>query len=200
MLAGSLALMNIRKKMQRNNRSKPPYLLAILCLIPLIGAFVGLALIFYGISRYKDRLLVIIGSVGVLITIVVYSSLFLFYKYSKTSNDAFIQLSHITLDKTVQTIEFYKLTYGSYPDSLEQLKRLDETIMIADPILIKKASDEVNVDFHYEKIGTKFSIFSVGPDTIPHTSDDIYPSSLSSDTNLIKEVFPASRPNDDNHQ
>jgi hypothetical protein len=36
-------------------KSKLPYLLGFLCLIPLVGAFVGLDLLLYGLIRYKDK-------------------------------------------------------------------------------------------------------------------------------------------------
>jgi len=39
---------------------RPPYLIGLLCLIPFIGAFVGLGLILYGIFEYKDKCLIFI--------------------------------------------------------------------------------------------------------------------------------------------
>jgi hypothetical protein len=57
-------------------KSKPPYLLGLLCLIPLVGAFVGLGLLLYGLIKYKDKWLSIIGAAGILLTVLVYGSLF----------------------------------------------------------------------------------------------------------------------------
>lgn len=52
---------------------RPPYLLSILCIIPIIGILVGVVLIFLGIFEYKDKLLVLLGSLGVLFTVVLFS-------------------------------------------------------------------------------------------------------------------------------
>jgi hypothetical protein len=48
---------------------RPPYWLGLLCLIPLVGAFVGLGLLLYGIIKYKDKWLVMIGAFGIAWTI-----------------------------------------------------------------------------------------------------------------------------------
>lgn len=61
-------------------RPKPPYLMGLLCLIPLIGAFFGLSFIISGISKYRDRWFTLIGIFGVLYTIAVYTSLYQFGK------------------------------------------------------------------------------------------------------------------------
>jgi predicted PurR-regulated permease PerM len=55
--------------------AKPPYLLGLLCLIPLVGAFVGLGLLLLGLLKYKDKWLSIIGAAGILFTVLVYSML-----------------------------------------------------------------------------------------------------------------------------
>jgi hypothetical protein len=43
-------------------KSKPPYLLGLVCIIPLVGAFVGFGLLLYGLIHYKDKWLSIIGA------------------------------------------------------------------------------------------------------------------------------------------
>jgi len=57
-------------------KSKPPYLLGLLCLIPLVGACVGIGLLLYGLLKYKDKWLSIIGAAGIVWTVVFYSGLF----------------------------------------------------------------------------------------------------------------------------
>lgn len=121
--------------MKNNN---PPYLFGLLCLIPLIGAFVGLGLILYGIFRYKDSKLIILGSMGLMITIVVYSLVFNDLKHGKSTANNFAKISKIQLNGLVKSIEFYKLQNGVYPDSLEQINATDKTALIYDPLLIKK--------------------------------------------------------------
>ena len=39
----------------KTNESKPPYLIGILGLIPLVGFFVGIVLIILGITKYKNK-------------------------------------------------------------------------------------------------------------------------------------------------
>ena len=52
-------------------KSKPPYLLGLLGIIPLVGFFVGLGLTMYGIFKYKDKLLIRIGMICMIFTVVV---------------------------------------------------------------------------------------------------------------------------------
>src|SRR3569833_2094484 len=113
---------------------KPPYLLGLLCLIPLIGAFVGLGLLLYGLIKYKDKWLSIIGAAGILFTVFVYGSLFYAMKHSPLFKQGFTQISQMQLNSLPKDIEFYKLLHGQYPDSLPQLLEDDKLASINDPI------------------------------------------------------------------
>jgi len=161
---------------------KPPYLLGLLCLIPLIGAFVGAGLLLYGIFVYKDKWIIIIGAAGIIFTVALYGSL----DYSTTHNDAFKKLwaesDKGELNGLVKQIEFYKIQNGVYPDSLQQLDLKGEFTNISDPLLT--FSGDKNAIFNYHKIGKKYTLFSSGVDKKPNTADDIYPS-LQIDTSKI---------------
>lgn len=159
-----------------------PYLLGLLCLIPLAGALVGIALILYGIFRYKDKLLVVIGAAGVLFTVLVYGFMFYNFRYGKDTADAFAKLSQRYINSLINNIELYKVQNGSYPNELEQISRKDEMVLIQDPLLIRKMDKNANNNFHYEKADDRYRIFSVGIDGIPNTADDIYPSVSSADS------------------
>lgn len=156
-------------------------------LIPLIGGFVGLGLIFLGIFRYKDRKLIIIGIAALLFTVSVYGSMIYYFEYSKQYRKDFSVFSQPYMNTLIKSIEFYKVENGAYPDSLEQIRATDNTIMIIDPIL--NGSPVINKHmFYYKKAGTKYSLFSAGVDREPYTNDDIFPSSNffdSSKTGLI---------------
>ncbi len=141
----------------RTNISKPPYLLGLLGLIPLLGFFVGLGLLLYGIIKYKDKKLIIIGIGCMLFTVLVYSSLF----YVGFKSDF------------GKNIEFFKLQNGQYPDSLEQLQKEDEFVMIVDPL--KATSGGTIIYFNYKNLGDTYLLFSSGIDGIPNTNDDILP-------------------------
>ena len=87
-------------------QSKPPYLLGLLCIIPLIGAFVGLGLLLYGILKYKDKWLSIIGGAGILWTIVVYSTL----SYAGKHNPVFTKgFEDIFANAAKQPFEKYRV-------------------------------------------------------------------------------------------
>jgi D-alanyl-lipoteichoic acid acyltransferase DltB (MBOAT superfamily) len=170
--------MNINDSKNRN----PPYLLGLLCLIPIVGIFIGIGLILAGIFRYKDRKLILIGLIGILITVAIYS--FLFYKldFRKNTIDGFAKISQEDVNDLVKEIEFYKLTNDRYPDSLQQLINSDKIISINDPLLIIKMDEKIKTTFQYKKLGQKYTLFSAGIDGISGTRDDIYPNIVVVDT------------------
>lgn len=166
--------------MNQNNKSL--YYIGILCLIPLFGALLGIILILLGIFRYKDKWLIIIGTIGILITLFAYLSMFYFIKYSDLNAKGSAKLSQEEINNLAKRIEFYKFQTGVYPDNLERLRSFDNTSIIYDPILLRKMDDKINTTFIYNKIRDHYKLFSVGIDGIPNTSDDIYPNT--SDTTV----------------
>ncbi|WP_179413170.1 hypothetical protein HDF19_10345 [Mucilaginibacter sp. E4BP6] len=161
---------------------KPRYLIGFLCLIPLIGAFVGIGMMIYGLFVYKDKWVVFIGAVGILFTVAIFKSM----DYSATNNPQFKKAWAETdkgeLNSLVKQIEFYKIQNGTYPDSLKQMDFKGEIANESDPLLI--FSGDKNGVYNYHKIGKKYTLFSSGIDKTPNTADDIYPS-LQIDTNKI---------------
>lgn len=152
---------------------KPPYALGILCLIPLIGAIAGMIFIFLGMAKYKDKWFTLIGVAGVLITVIVYSSLFYFSRNSQTAREGFGEISQTYLNSLVSKIEFYKTENGKYPDSLQQLKKGKEIVLIHDPVQINKGNKE-NL-FFYQRDSSRYKLFSRGQDGKPYTEDDLFP-------------------------
>ena len=162
---------------------RPPYLLGLLCLIPLVGAFVGLGLLLYGIFKYKDKWLIMIGAFGIVFTIVIYSSLFYGMKHSDVFKQGFASISQLQLTSLVKSIEFYKLQNGSYPDSLPQLLESDALTPINDPLVMSPFNS--NSHFKYYRVGEKYRLFSSGIDGIPGTKDDLYPRVRITDSSKI---------------
>ena len=164
-------------------KSKPPYLLGLLCLIPLVGAFVGLGLLLYGLIKYKDKWLSIIGATGILWTIIVYSTLFYAGTHASVFRKGFEEISQMQLNSLVKNVEYYKLIHGQYPDNLKQLLEDDKLAPINDAVQSMKIKG--NSYYSYEKIGDRYSLFSSGQDGIPNTKDDLFPQVTITDSSKI---------------
>ena len=166
-----------------STKAKPPYLLGLLCLIPLVGAFVGLGLLLYGLIKYKDKWLSIIGAAGILWTILIYSSLFYAGTHASVFTKGFEDISQMQLNSLVKNVEFYKMQHGQYPESLKQLLDDDKLAPINDAA--QGMSTKENCYYNYEKIGEKYSLFSSGQDGLPNTKDDLFPQVTITDSSKI---------------
>jgi hypothetical protein len=164
-------------------KPRPPYLLGLLCIIPLVGAFVGMGLLLYGILRYKDKWLTIIGAAGIFWTILVYSTLFYAGNHASVFRKGFEDISQMQLNSLLKDIEFYKLLHGEYPDNLKQLLDDDKLAPINDAA--QGMNSNGNIYYNYEKIGTKYTVFSSGQDGIPNTKDDLFPQVAITDSSKI---------------
>ena len=153
--------------------AKPPYLIGILCVIPLVGALVGIIMLILGITKYKDKWFSIIGTFGIFFTILVYSSLFYYMFNGKGSQTAFANISQMQLNSLVKNIEFYKLEKGHYPNKLEELLETDKLAPINDAIQSLKFKK--NTFYNYKNLGENYLLFSSGQDGIANTKDDLYP-------------------------
>ncbi|PZF73753.1 type II secretion system protein GspG [Taibaiella soli] len=164
----------------KNN--KPPYLIGILCLFPIIGFFVGVAMLLLGIFKYRNKLFAFIGLGGILISVTVCGAMFYYQKYGEKTTIAFSALSQDELNKLANTIEVYKLKERKYPDSLAQLDDMDPSVDYYDPLLVRKMDNDINTAYQYQNMVDSYKVFSVGVDGVANTKDDIYPTVLSSAT------------------
>lgn len=167
-------------------KSKPPYLLGLLCLIPGFGLLIGLALLLYGIIKYKDKWLIIIGTSGIIWTVAIYSILIFVSNHADFFKQGWSEVSQHQLNDLVKNVEFYKLEHGRYPDSLQQLTKEDQFVFINDPIQQNKK----NENYNYKRIGDKYVLFSSGEDGIPNTKDDLFPQIVISDSSKIGLIKP----------
>lgn len=167
------------------NSAKPklPYLLGLICLIPLVGAFVGIGLLLYGLIKYKDKWLSIIGTFGIVWTIVIYSTLIYSSKHLAIFKKGFTDISQNQLNSLLKNIEFYKIQHGQYPDSLKQLLNDDRLAPINDAIQLNQQRQ--NSYYNYKKMGDKYFLFSSGQDGIPNTKDDLFPQIAINDSSKI---------------
>jgi hypothetical protein len=164
-------------------KSKPPYLLGLLCLIPIVGAFVGLGLLLYGLLKYKDKRLSIIGAAGILWTVFVYSTLFYSMKHAEIFKKGFADIAQMQLNSLVKNVEYYKLTHGAYPDNIQQLQKDDPLAPIFDEAQAMTMKAEPY--YNYQRIGDKYELFSSGQDGIPQTKDDLFPQIAVTDSSKI---------------
>lgn len=158
-------------------RANSFYLWGLLGLIPNVGLVAGLILLFKGIFKFRDKILILIGASDILITIIfwwVIASIDFSNIGFKSLN---LQMTHSRLNTIFRYVEFYKIQHGIYPDSLQQMDLERDDIWIVDPLdnWTLFGPEHKTVNFFYQKIGGKYWLFSVGPDGKPFTADDIYP-------------------------
>lgn len=149
----------------------------------MVVAFVGLGLLLYGLFKYKDKWLSIIGAAGIFWTILIYSTLFYAGKNATVFKKGFADISQMQLNSLVKNIEYYKLTHGQYPDRLQLLINDDKLAPIHDPVQGMNSNEEVL--YNYLKIGDKYALFSSGQDGIPKTKDDLFPQVTVTDSSKI---------------
>ena len=158
----------------RAPNQRPPYLLGLLCLIPLLGAIAGIALLLYGIFRYKDKWLIAIGAFGIVWTIMIYSFLFSTLFTNPMVRDGFAKISQKNLNSLIPSIEYYKIKNGHYPDTLRQVLSVDQMAPVIDP-LQETIGQRGDGYFNYKRLGDKYYLFSSGKDRLPFTNDDLFP-------------------------
>jgi hypothetical protein len=158
----------------------PAYALAISSFIPYVGMATGSISIFYGMSKRKAGgiKIAVIGFVGLLFTVMsLLSSLYIkFQQDSGTIGLVRVRQAENQLNDLVKAIETYKLQNGAYPESLEALKEANHSVSILDPTDASPESGESR-EFAYrlDRSGETYFLYSIGPDGIAGTADDIRP-------------------------
>ncbi len=151
------------------------YKWGLLGFISNVGLFAGIIFIIRGLFQFKDKWLVFIGMGGILFTIGFWYTI----EHSSFVERGNISASKILFNNLAKNIEFYKLQNGSYPDSLEEIRKQDKTVFIYDPSF---HIGETAEKFNYHKQGRGYILFSSGLDRKPHTNDDLFPDSTFMDT------------------
>lgn len=158
-----------------------PYVLGGMSFIPLIGVIFGIIAIVWGLvtKKHGGKRLAAIGAAGIGFTIILYGALFYFGLMQRGGvyDDLRTKLAQTTINSLVQSIEFYKVQHGNYPESLKALQESlpkDSLVSVFDPTDVK-----VGVQprfFYYERIGQDhYYLRGLGSDGQPFTPDDILP-------------------------
>lgn len=177
------------KSISRDKISNLVYIPAIASLIPIIGIPFGVSAILWGISDWKigGKKAVMLACVGLLLTLSV--GLYFYFSFGWFENSSYfvetkVRYSQFGLAHLMRYIEYYKLGHGHYPTSLTEVKEQDNSYMtdktFSDPFSysgIFWTGSKGEQPFYYavSADGNSYELFSVGPDKIPHTQDDIYP-------------------------
>jgi hypothetical protein len=158
-----------------------PYVIGGLSFIPLVGIPFGLAAIIWGLvkRKYGGKKLVLIGTGGIIFTVLLYSGLFYFgfVKRGGVYDDLRVKLAESNLTQLVQAVEFYKVQKGRYPESLKTLEAsLPKESMVFghDPTDIHMKG-EMRYFYYQLRDENHYYLLGVGLDGNPFTDDDILP-------------------------
>lgn len=171
------------------------YGVAAVSFIPLIGIPFGLSSIVWGISKWRTggKNLVWLGSGGIVLTIVLYSSIaFTGMRIERTGvfDSQKEKLSITQLHMLLPVIEYFKLQHDKYPASLDELReQTNFPLNFIDMTQIRffPSSNEPPRMFYYELdvSGDYYYLLGVGPDGQPFTADDILPDVSADEMNKI---------------
>ena len=161
-------------KTTASNQSTPnevvaAYVLGGISFIPLIGVLFGVAAIIIGAIK-KTKGPIILGCCGILVTIILYGSLFYFGFVAKTGPFADLkkQLTSQIINDTKTRVLAYKATHNNaLPNSLQDLGQPTQQ----NPVFTFDAWNNQLV--YVVNPDGSFTITSNGPDGIPNTADDI---------------------------
>jgi ABC-type transport system involved in multi-copper enzyme maturation permease subunit len=164
-----------------DDKQKTPIILYIvsgLSFIPIYGIIFGLIAILFGaIGKYKNKILIIVGSCGILFSIIMFSSLYYFGVIQRggTFDRLSVHMAESQLTNIVRELEYHKIQNGRYPDSLKHLGTKNSFVSIYDPILAKIDTKKSIPFYYYELKDSGYYLFSAGFDGTPFTDDDILP-------------------------
>ena len=139
-----------------------------LSFIPLIGVLFGIIAIIIGAVK-KTKGQIFLGIAGIIVTILIYGSLYYFGFVANTGvyADLRIKLVSQIISTDAGQISLYKSQHGKLPASLSELGTPSQTNMY-----FPTDSWGTNLSYKPNSDGT-FELRSAGPDKILNTSDDI---------------------------
>jgi Type II secretion system (T2SS), protein G len=160
-------------------RAWPLLLLAACSFVPGLGFFLGAAAVTWALvtNRPRRKLAVALGATGALLNLV--APVVVMLRTADRGEFTRIQSEFTRQDLTrlVAELEQYRAQTGHYPATLQILVGVPiprRLINIYDrsrgPFAMPRP-----YEYHLSADGTSYDLFSVGPDGVPHTADDIRP-------------------------
>jgi hypothetical protein len=183
----------------KDNLGFIPYIFGGLSFIPLCGVPFGVISIIWGLISKKrgSKILVIIGGLGIAVTIILYGSLYYFgfIQRGGVYDSLRENLAETQLNNLVPIIEFYKLQYGEYPLTLSDLANAQpegQPIFIWDPTIMTGNIESRQFYYELTNNSSNYYLLGVGADNTPYTSDDMLPINDTKNTGLL--INPNSKP------
>ena len=171
---------NSEKTSENKKLGTIPFVFSGMSFIPLIGVLFGLFAIARGLITKRDggKKLALVGGAGIGFNILIYGALFYFGFVQRGGiyDDLRTKMAQSNLNALVQSVEFYKIQYGEYPDSLEMLKSSlskdsSQVIFVIDPRALMSGRY-----FYYQKVGSNhYYLRGVGPDGSPFSPGALIP-------------------------
>lgn len=156
------------------------YVIGGMSFIPLIGVLFGIITIIWGFIA-KNTKLKLVGFAGIMSTIILYGALGYmgFVQEDGVYDELRSTLTKTQLTSAVQSIEFYKVQNGAYPDSLQTLqKSLPENSVVFLFDTAQVSLDEMKY-YYYKVINDhSYHIRSYGRDGLINTQDDVLPAAI----------------------
>ena len=173
------------------------FIVGVLSCIPLLGIPFGIIAVIWGLAtkRAGGKKLASIGFAGMIcLTIVPYSALFYFGfpQRGGVYDNLRSKMAQNNLNATVQSIEFYKMTHGEYPDSMEGLKSSLpkdslQALALYDPRIIREMEASSNNTppryLYYRRVGADhYHLRGLAPDGNPFSPGALVPEVIPSST------------------
>lgn len=160
-----------------------PFILAGMSFIPIIGVLFGIVTVCWGLatSRLDGKKLAMTGAGGICFTFLLYGGLYYFgFKQREGTNDSLrTNMAQGDLNSLVKDVEFYRLTKGQYPESLDELqkslpKNSFDLAFMYDPRVIQRAGS--NKQFFYKRVDQgHYYLRGVAPDGNPFSPGALVP-------------------------
>jgi len=154
-----------------------------LSFIPLVGVLFGAAAIAWGLltKRRGGKALVLMGLAGIGLTVTLYGGLFYFGFVQRGGmyDGLRAKLAQSNLDSLVPTVEFYKLSHGEHPESLEASrsslpKGSFAALNVSDPRMISSGED--GQSFYYKRVDPNhYYLRGLAPDGKPFSPGALVP-------------------------
>lgn len=181
--------------------ARPIFILAALAFLPLLGVVFGLVACIWGLIADRPRAIfaAAIGAAGTLLNFAGCAA-YGYWMLERQDRGGFAGVLTATeLVLLVQKVEEHRTQHHSYPATLREL---GVGTFGGNPVnIFDRAHGLTNltVPYRYELLGDRqhYRLFSVGPDRLPATADDIYPvlpDSLAARSGLLPPPVPAEEP------